>query len=240
MHTTPSLDSRVLTFAGLGLLALAAVFGWQELELEAVLIAVVASGAALLFSLQRLDGALRWLAPALLAVAGIASALAWLAFKLPLLLLGVALPVAGAAWVAVRLARSASAPSTPGAAKELPLRLPEFLTWQTLGLGLVMLTGGAYFHLLALHVDDLARRLVLTIVWTLLGLTTVFVARKLEDTAPRDAGFVVLACAVAKATLYDTTHLFGGLRVAVLVTVGALLLVGARLLKRLHRAPEPS
>lgn len=236
MHTTPSLDSRVLTFAGLGLLALAAVFGWQELELEGVLVAVVGSGAALAFSLQRLEGVMRWLSPALLVVAGVASALAWLAFKLPLLLAGVAMPVAGAAWIALRLARSSPAATpAPGAAKTLPLRLPEFLSWQTVGLGLVMLTGGAYFHLLTLHVDDLGRRLVLTLVWTLLGLGSLAIARKLDDTAPRDAGFVVLACAVAKATLYDTTHLFGGLRVAVLVAVGALLLLGSRLLTRVGR-----
>lgn len=239
MHTTPSLDSRVLTFAGAGLLALAAVFGWQELELQGVLIAVVGSGAALLFSLQRLEGALRWLSPALLVIAALASALTWLAFKLPLLLLGVALPVIGAAWIATRLRRTdAPVAAAPGAAKELPLRLPEFLTWQTLGLGLVMLTGGAYFHLLTLQVDDLSRRLVLTIVWTLLGLGALLLARKLQDTAPRDAGFVVLACAVAKATLYDTTHLFGGLRVAVLVAVGLLLLVGSRVLNRVRAAPE--
>lgn len=239
MHATPSLDSRVLTFAGFGLLLLAAVFGWRELELEAVLIAVVGSGAALLFSFQRLDGAMRWLAPAVLAVAALVSALAWLAFKLPLLLLGVALPVIGAAWVAVRLARSESMPSLPSGAKELPLRLPEFLTWQTLGAGLVALTGGAYFHLLTLQVEDLARRLVLTLVWTLLGLAALVFARKLSDTAPRDAGFVVLACAIAKAALYDTTHLFGGLRVGVLLAVGALLLLGARVLKRFD-APEAS
>ncbi|MBL8919309.1 MAG: DUF2339 domain-containing protein [Myxococcaceae bacterium] len=237
MHSTPSLDSRVLTFAGAGLLALAAIFGWQELELQGVLIAVVGSAAAALFSLQRLEGVLRWLSPALLVVAGLASALSWLAFKLPLLLLGVALPVIGAAWIATRLRRTDS-PVPSGAAKELPLRLPEFLTWQTLGLGLVMLTGGAYFHLLTLHVDDLGRRLVLTIVWTVIGLGALLLARKLEDTAPRDAGFVVLACAVAKATLYDTTHLFGGLRVAVLVAVGALLLVGARVLDRMRAAQE--
>ncbi len=239
MHATPSLDSRVLTVAGFGLLVLAAVFGWRELEFEGVLIAVVGSGAALLFSFQRLDGAMRWLTPAVLAVAALVSAVAWLAFKLPLLLLGVALPVIGAAWVALRLTRSGSLPSLPSTTKELPLRLPEFLTWQTLGLGLVALTGGAYFHLLTLQVEDLARRLVLTLVWTLLGLAALFFSRKLSDTAPRDAGFVVLACAIAKVVLYDTTHLFGGLRVGVLFAVGALLLLGARVLKRLD-APEAS
>ena len=53
MNATPSVDSRVLQVAGAGLLALAAIFGWQELQLEAVLLAVVGSAVALLFSAQR-------------------------------------------------------------------------------------------------------------------------------------------------------------------------------------------
>lgn len=237
---TPSLDVRVLQFAGLGLLALAAVFGWNELELQGVLISVVVSGLVTMISLQKLEGVMRWISPALLLIAAMVSGAAWLAFKLPLLLLGVALPVIGAAWVAIRMLREVrqSTPSSvaPGnfAVADLPLRVPEFLTWQTLGLGLLMLTGGAYFHLLTLHVDDLGRRLVLTLVWTLVGLGAVLLGRKLEDTAPRDAGFVVLAAAIAKATLYDTTHLFGGLRIVVLIAVGALLLVGSQLVKRVE------
>jgi len=230
VNASPSLDSRVLHIAGLGLLALAAVFGWQELELQGVLVAVVASGIATIVSAQKLEGAMRWVAPALLLVTAIISAMAWVALKLPLLLLGVVLPVMGAVWVAIRLLRT----RTPVAAgpMELPLRVPEFLTWQTLGVGLMAITGGAYFHLLTMQVDDIARRLVLTLVWTLLGLGAVVLGRKTNDTAPRDAGFVVLAAAIVKATMYDTTHLFGGLRIGVLVAVGALLLLGSFVLNR--------
>lgn len=235
MNASPSLDSRVLHFAGLGLLALAAVFGWQELELQGVLIAVVASAVATIVSAQKLEGAMRWLAPGLLFVTAMVSAMSWLAFKIPLLLLGVVLPVLGAIWVAMRLLRSRE-PVVPGPMREFPLRVPEFLTWQTLGIGLMALTGGAYFHLMTMHVDDIARRLVLTLAWTLLGLGAVLLGRKTRDTAPRDAGFVVIAAAVLKATMYDTTHLFGGLRIGVLVAVGALLLIGSQFLKR---TPQP-
>jgi hypothetical protein len=230
MNASPSLDSRVLHIAGLVLLSLAAVFGWQELELQGVLVAVVASGVATVISTQKLEGAMRWVAPALLLVTAIVSALAWVALKLPLLLVGVALPVLGAVWVAIRLLRTRM-PVVPGP-RELPLRVPEFLTWQTLGVGLMAITGGAYFHLLTMQVDDIARRLVLTLVWTLLGLGAVLMGRQINDTAPRDAGFVVLAAAILKATMYDTTHLFGGLRIGVLVAVGALLLLGSSVLKR--------
>jgi uncharacterized membrane protein len=230
MNVSPSLDARVLQFAGVGLLALAAIFGWQELELQGVFLALLASGAATVFSTQKLDGATRWFAPVLLLVTAAVSAVAWLAFKLPLLLLGVALPVLGAAWVAVRLYQS-SERVVPGPLRDLPLRVPEFLTWQTVGAGLMTLLGGAYFHLMATQVDDLARRLVLTLAWTLLGLGLVVMGRKTNGTAPRDAGFVVLGAAVLKASLYDTTHLFGGLRIGVLVAVGALLLLGAQLLR---------
>ncbi len=235
MNASPSLDSRVLQFAGLGLLALAAVFGWHELELQAVLLAVVASGVATVISAQKLEGAMRWLTPALLFVTAMVSAMTWLALKVPLLLVGVVLPVLGAFWVAVRLLRSRQ-PVVPGPMREFPLRVPEFLTWQTLGVGLMAITGGAYFHLMTMQVDDIARRLVLTLVWTLLGIGAVVLGRQTKDTAPRDAGFVVLAAAVLKATLYDTTHLFGGLRIGVLVAVGTLLLIGSQVLKR---APQP-
>jgi hypothetical protein len=95
--------------------------------------------------------------------------------KLPLLLLGVVLPVMGAVWVAIRLLRTRM-PVVPGP-MELPLRVPEFLTWQTLGVGLMAITGGAYFHLMTMQVDDIARRLVLTLVWTLLGLGAVLMGR---------------------------------------------------------------
>lgn len=236
MNASPSLDARVLQFAGLGLLTLAAVFGWQELELQGVFIAILASGIATVLSTRTLDGAMRWFAPFGLLVTATVSAMAWLAFKLPLLLLGVALPVLGAVWVAVRLWRAREA-VVPGPIRELPLRAPEFLTWQTLGTGLMALTGGAYFHFMTMQVDDLGRRLVLTFAWTVLGLGFVMLGRRMNDTAPRDAGFVVVGAAVLKAALYDTTHLFGGLRIGVLVVVGALLLLGSQGLKHLSR-PE--
>jgi hypothetical protein len=236
MNASPSLDARVLQFAGLGLLTLAAVFGWQELELQGVFIAILASGIATALSTRTLDGAMRWFAPFGLLVTATVSASAWLAFKLPLLLLGVALPVLGAVWVAARLWRAREA-VVPGPIRELPLRAPEFLTWQTLGTGLMALSGGAYFHLMTMQVDDLGRRLVLTFAWTLLGLGFVMLGRRMNDTAPRDAGFVVVGAAVLKAALYDTTHLFGGLRIGVLVVVGALLLLGSQGLKHLSR-PE--
>ncbi|MCU0698914.1 MAG: DUF2339 domain-containing protein [Myxococcaceae bacterium] len=232
MSASPSLDTRVLQLAGLGLLTLAAIFGWQELELQGVFLAILASGVATVVSTRRLDGVMRWVAPSLLLVTAGVSGLAWLAFKLPLLLLGVLLPVLGAGWVAVRLWRAREA-VVPGPLRELPLRAPEFLTWQTLGAGLMTLTGGLYFHLMTTQVDDLARRLVLTLAWTVLGLGLVVMGRTTNDTAPRDAGFVVLGAAVLKAALYDTTHLFGGLRIGVLVAVGALLLLGAKGLERL-------
>jgi uncharacterized membrane protein len=240
MNASPSLDARVLQFAGVGLLSLAALFGWQELELQGVFLALLASGAATVVSLQRLDGPMRWLSPVLLLVTAVVSALEWLAFKLPLLLLGVALPVLGAVWVAVRLHRS-SEQVVPGPMRDLPLRVPEFLTWQTLGAGLMTVSGGAYFHLMTMQVDDLGRRLVLTLAWTLLGLGLVVMRRRLNATAPRDAGFLVLGAAVVKAALYDTTHLFGGLRIGVLVAVGALLLVASQVLRRLPgpRAEAP-
>lgn len=233
MAPSHSLDTRVLRVAGAGLLVLAAIFGWREAELSPLVIAVALSGVAALVSVRRPDGASRWVIPLLLLATTGLSAACWLAFKTPLLLLGVAMPLGAAGVFAYRLFGS-PLPIPPPPARELPSRVPEFATWQTISLGTLALTGGAYFHLLTLQVDDLGRRLVLTLVWTLLGLGAVAMGRKLNDTAPRDAGFVILAAAIAKATFYDTTHLHGGLRIGLLAATGVVLLVGSAVLQRLR------
>ena len=45
-----------------------------------------------------------------------------------------------------------------------------------------------------------------------------------------------MAVALAKALFYDTTHMYGPSRVAVLGAVGVLLLAGARMLHRAQAA----
>lgn len=228
----PSKDVVVLQLVGLSVLGLAAAFSVAELELERPLLVLPFSAMATLLALRDLGGWGRWLTPLILLGAVVVSGATWLSLKWPVLLVGVLLPVVGAGWVALRLARM---PAVPAAKTEALPRLPELLTWQTIGLGLLSLTGGVYFHLLTLRVDHLARRPVLTLAWAVLGVGAVLLGRKRSDSAPRDAGFVVLAAAVLKVMLYDTTHLFGVLRIAALGAVGAVFLAGAHLLRRAAR-----
>lgn len=229
----PRPDTTVLFLAGAALLVLAGVFGWNELEVSAPYFTFVAAVVAAVVSLLRLEVVPRWLAPLLLFGTTVASGFAWLMFKQPPLLIGVAVATVAAAWQAHQLARTPVVPLAASAA--FPLRLPEFLTWQTLGLGLLTLISGASFHLVTLEVESLARRPALTAVWTLLGLVGLWLGRRRKDTAPRDAGFVVLGFAIVKAAVYDSTHLFGGLRIGALAAIGGLLVVSGLLLRRQER-----
>jgi hypothetical protein len=58
--------------------------------------------------------------------------------------------------------------------------------------------------------------------------------RSRRATEIRDAGFLVLAAAVAKLLVYDTTHLDGLLRVGALAVGGAVLLASAAMVRRLN------
>jgi len=55
-------------------------------------------------------------------------------------------------------------------------------------------------------------------------------------TEVRDAGFLVVAAAVAKLLCYDATHLDGALRIGALAAGGVLLVASAVWVRRLNRA----
>lgn len=52
------------------------------------------------------------------------------------------------------------------------------------------------------------------------------------ETCARDAGFLALAATLVKILGYDILHLGGGLRIALLIGAGALLLSGGLLVSR--------
>jgi hypothetical protein len=225
-----SLDARALRVAGLGLLVVAAGFLWRDLQLDASLVVVLLAGGALVATVKGARGEVPWLAPVALGLTTAVSAGTWLALKDPVQLLGVAACV-GAAGVLAHRTRALWA-TGEGAPLTEKGRLPALITWATLGLGVLALAGGGYFHLFTMHVDSEARRLVLSLLWVGLGLGFVFFARRAQQVAARDAGFMMLAVAVLKVLLYDTTHLAGGLRVGVLAAVGALLFAAGALAAR--------
>jgi hypothetical protein len=224
MHAT-KWDVRVLFGAGAGLLGLAAVFLWRDLQVpQELLLALVALGAAgLAFAgvphQRPLAGPIAVLACAVL------GGLWYAATKSGLLLVGLAVTLAVAALCVWREGQRPEAPDD---------RLRSVLVWYGLTAAALAASWAFYFHFLTLGLaeDAVGRRLVLTLGWLVAGVGLVVHGRSREQSVIRDAGFAFLALALAKALAYDTTHLSGTLRVAGLAAAGLLMMGGAWLSTR--------
>jgi hypothetical protein len=213
-------DVRVLAIAGVGLLALAAVFLWRDLQVPSeALLAVAAVGAVgLAFAGVPRAGPIAVLA------AGVLGGAWYAATKSGLLLIGLGVTLAAAALTVWRSRR-------PGA---VPDRVQSILIWYGLTAAAIATSWAFYFHFLTLGFaeDDVGRRLVLTLGWLIAGVALVIHGRTRAEAVIRDAGFAFVAIAVTKALAYDTTHLSGTLRVAGLAGAGLLMLGGAYLSTR--------
>lgn len=217
-------DVRVLAIAGVGLLALAGVFLWRDLQVPSqMLLAVSAIGAAgLAFAgvprERPLAGPIAVLSTAVFGGAWYA------ATKSGLLLIGLAVTLAAAALTVWRSRR----------AEGVPDRVQSFLIWYGLTAATIAASWAFYFHFLTLGFagDDVGRRLVLTLGWLVAGVALVLHGRKRGEGVIRDAGFAFVAISLGKALLYDTTHLSGTLRVVGLAGAGLLMLGGAYLSTR--------
>lgn len=208
-------DIAVLAVGGLLLWAVAGGFLWRDLDVprEAFLAlgAVLAAGLAI----KRLPEKLGWIGPVLLlSVSGIGGA--WFVLTKAVFLVP-ALAITTAATV-VALIRSK--PEQKG---------QQLLLWYGLSAAVLVTSGAVYFHLFTANwlADDVARRLILSFVWLAFGITLVVGAVRGNAAFARDAGFAALAVAVGKILIYDSSHLGGPLRLAVLFGGGALLLGGA-------------
>ncbi len=208
-------DIAVLAVGGVLLWAVAGGFLWRDLDVprEAFLAigAVIAAGLAI----KRLPEQLGWVGPTLLlAVSGIGGA--WFVLTKAVVLV----PALGIALAATGVALIRAQPEQKG---------QRLLLWYGLAAGVLVTTGAVYFHLFTAHwlADDVARRLILTGVWTVFGVGLVVGAVRSQAAFARDAGFAALAVAVGKILLYDTMHLGGPLRLIVLFGGGSLLLLGA-------------
>lgn len=217
-------DRLLLGGAGAALLALAGVFGWRELHLEPAFLLSVGSGAGLVLSsvMKRrplVDGGLliTWGCGAL-------GGLWFAAARTPALLPGLALALLSSL-VFLFL-------GYPRARAQQAVRSVA-LGFAGLVVTVLSASWSLYFHFLTAGVaaDSVARRLVLTVVWALLGVVLVVTSSRLREAAMRYAGYVLVLAATCKALLYDTTHLGGGLRVLVLLAAGAVLIGGALLSK---------
>ncbi|WP_224368832.1 DUF2339 domain-containing protein [Hyalangium versicolor] len=217
-------DVRVMAIAGAGLLGLAGVFLWRDLQVPMeMLLALGAVGAAALAFIgvpkeRPLVGAIAVLACSLLGGAWYA------ATKSSMLLVGLAVTLA-AALLSVWRSRQVEGE---------PDRLQSFLTWYGLTSAAIAASWAFYFHFLTMGFaeDDVGRRVVLTLGWLVTGVLMVLHGRKRGEGVIRDAGFAFIAISLGKALVYDTTHLSGTLRVAGLAVAGLLMLGGAWLSTR--------
>jgi hypothetical protein len=223
----PPSDTSMLGIAGGALVALSAAFLWRDLSLSpAYLVTAGASvglAASMAMSRRRISG-------------------------LGLLLL-MGATVVGGAWYALMrnaLLLPAMAVILLGAVLNLVLAYPRaqklgdrMRTGQIFALftgATLVTTSATYFQFLTLGTDNLARRLVLTLLWSLIGVGLVVRGGKVKELAMRYSGYALLAAALGKVLLYDTTHLAGPLRVAVLGLSGAVFLIGSLVLRR---QPQP-
>lgn len=223
---------RALAAGGAAFLALAVYFLWRDLDLPRELVLLAATllaGTASLLGRPR-----RWplVAPAALMGAAAVAGLWFLAEKGPAVLPALAVALGTSAAAVVRGERG-----DLGSAGALAHRL----RWYGLGVALIAASSAFYFHFLTtgVAVDSVARRLIPTVVWLALGLA-LFIAGRLRAQPAMHVGLGLVAIAVSKAVVYDTTHLHGSLRVVVLASVGVLLLFAASVVRRSPQSsPRP-
>lgn len=224
------LDLKVLVGAGSALLLLSGIFLWRDLELPAEAMVAVSAVLASVLALGRYPKDMPLVGPlALLSVTAVGAV--WYALtKQPLMLPALGVCVTSALVTVIR---------TNAEAREASHRVHLLLLWHGLALSVLVTTAAFYFHFFTLGFaqDDLARRLVLTLLWVGTGIGFVIAAHLKQQAVIRDAGFVFIGVAVAKAALYDTMALSGNLRVASLAAAGLLLLLGAWVTSRLPALP---
>jgi hypothetical protein len=220
---TTKWDVRVLGGLGAGLLALAVVFLWRDLQVPRELLLALAATAAAGLGLLNVHRAQRLAAPIAVLACAVAGGLWYAATKEGLLLVGLALTLV-AATVALLLSRRESPPD----------RIHDVLSWYGLTAAAIAASWAFYFHFLTLGFaeDNVARRLVLTLGWLVTGVALVLTGRQRGTPVIRDAGFAFVAIAVGKTLLYDTVNLHGSLRVVGLAAAGALMLGAAWLSSR--------
>jgi uncharacterized membrane protein len=225
------IESKVMGVVGAGLLGMAGFFVWRELlvPVEALMALGTVAAVGLAEGLRRRAAPL--VGPLLVLGAIGLSSLWYGASRAPLLLFPLGLAFGAA--VAFALAEPAPGRREPGVA-----RWHRLLLWQGVALGGLVTSFAVYFQVF--DASDLSleafvgRRALLSLAWLVGGVALVLRGRSRRAPEVRDAGFVVLAAAVAKLALYDTTHLDGLWRIGALSVAGGVLLAASRVVRRLN------
>lgn len=217
-------DVRVLAVAGVGLMGLAGVFLWRDLQVPMEMLLAVAALLATGLALAGVPQERPLAGPFAVITCAVLGGAWYAATKSGLLLSGLAVTLVAAALSVWRSRRV-------GGEKD---RVQAVLVWYGLTAAAIAASWAFYFHFLTMGFaeDDVGRRLVLTLGWLVAGVALVLHGRARGEGVIRDAGFAFIAIAVGKALAYDTTHLSGTLRVAGLAGAGMLMLGGAWLSAR--------
>jgi hypothetical protein len=224
-------EAQVMGVAGAGLVALAAFFLWRELQVRAEMLLVITAGVAAVGAFTLRQWKVQLFGPVALLGATGAGALWYGATREPLLLAGLAVAFVAAVVLAVMDRSAAQADSTTS-------RWHRLLSWHGVALSGLVTSFAVYFQVfdasdLSLQ-DFVARRALLSLAWLLSGVALVLFGRARQATEVRDSGFLVLAAAVTKLLVYDTTHLDGLLRIGALAVGGGVLLASAAVVRRLN------
>jgi uncharacterized membrane protein len=213
-------DVRVMAVAGAGLMGLAGVFLWKDLNVPQELLLALAAALSAAVALAEVPRHRPLAGPIALLLTSLGGGLWYASTKSELLLAGMGLGVLASCVTLSRTWRRSEARED---------KLQAVLLWYGLTASVIATSWAFYFHFFTLGfaADDLARRLVPTLGWLLAGVGLVVYGRMRGESVIRDAGFAFIAVALGKALLYDTTHLSGTLRIAGLAGAGALMLGGA-------------
>jgi hypothetical protein len=226
-------EPAVLGVLGALLLAIAGFFGWQELHVQTemlmVLAAATVAAGAWFASGKRVEA----LGPLMLLATGVIAGSWYGATKEPVLIAGMGIVFAAALAQAIWTGRLHPKLS----------KVHRMVSWHTVAATGLFASFAAYFQLFDGNEGHdfhtfLARRAVLTLSWLLSGVAMVLLGRKRLLPEVRDAGFLILAAAVGKLLLYDSTHLDGGLRIGTLVVGGITLVVASQLARKLNEGKQ--
>ena len=113
------------------------------------------------------------------------------------------------------------------------INMDSTVVWSALILSSLSLSWGSYFKFLTSMQDEfIARRLIFTLFLVIVGIACSVAGRRSAQPFLAVTGLTFLGAGVAKALIYDTTHLAGFLRIGVFAGGGALLLLGGILMSK--------
>lgn len=223
------IGSRNFAILGAVFMAVAGLFTIRELELD-----FGYSIAALLIALAvvapRLQAQIQSVALAAFGLLGIATPILFLVGQRQTgMLVAIGTFCAGSIYLMWR-ERSKWSSFEPGDKAKLQTNRQSIVIWASMIISSLVFVWAFYFWFLTPLGDAfLARRLILTVLFVLVGLLLAIRSQRSPLPFLGFAGLAYLGAGVLKAIIYDTTHLTGMLRIGVFAGCGLLLLIGAKI-----------